>query len=105
MGEAYIPVGRPEEIEEGGMKPADLGGRRVLVTAVNGEYFAFSSQCPHEATELDTGEIIGKRVRCEAHNYWFDLETGACVLPKGGPALAVLPVELRDGELCVKLEW
>jgi nitrite reductase/ring-hydroxylating ferredoxin subunit len=87
------------------MKPADLGGRRVLVTKVDGEFFAFASQCPHEGTELDTGEINGKRVVCEAHNYWFDLNTGECIMPKNGPALAVLPVELRDGQLCVKLEW
>ncbi|HEX3246896.1 MAG TPA: Rieske 2Fe-2S domain-containing protein [Chloroflexota bacterium] len=105
MGVAYVPVGKPDEIEEGKMKSADLGGRRVLVTAVNGEFFAFSSQCPHEGTDLDTGEINGKRIVCEAHNYWFDLGSGECLMPKGGPALAVLPLELRDGELCVRLEW
>lgn len=87
------------------MKPADVGGRRVLLTLVEGEYVAFASQCPHEATDLDTGEIVGKRVVCEAHNYWFDMQTGECVQPKGGPALAVLPLELRDGMLQVRLEW
>jgi len=87
------------------MKPADLGGRRVLVANVDGQYFAFSSQCPHEATELDTGELIGTRIRCEAHNYWYDLHSGECVLPKGGPTLGVLPIEERDGEICVRLEW
>ena len=87
------------------MKPVDLGGRRVLVTSVNGEYFAFGSQCPHQGTDLDTGEIVGTRVRCEAHNYWYDLHTGACVLPAGGPTLAVLPVELQDGQVCIRLEW
>ena len=87
------------------MKPADLGGRKVLVTTVGGEYFAFASQCPHEGTDLDTGEIVGTRLRCEAHNYWFDLHDGACVLPKGGPTRAVLPIEIADDQVCVRLEW
>jgi nitrite reductase/ring-hydroxylating ferredoxin subunit len=87
------------------MTAVDLGGRRVLVTNVDGEYFAFGSQCPHEGTELDDAEIREYRLRCQAHSYCFDLRTGECVIPRGGPPLATLPVELRDGQLCIRLEW
>jgi nitrite reductase/ring-hydroxylating ferredoxin subunit len=105
MGEAFIPVAREGELAPGAMKAVDLGGRRVLVTNVNGEHFAFGSQCPHEGTELDEAEIREYRLRCQAHSYCFDLRTGECVIPRGGPPLAVLPVVARDGELCLRLEW
>ena len=105
MGVAYIPVARVGEIEPGARKAVDLGGRRVLVANVDGEHFAFASQCPHENTELDDAEIKGMRLRCLAHSYCFDLRSGECTIPRGGPPLTVLPVEQRDEEICVRLEW
>jgi N-acyl-D-aspartate/D-glutamate deacylase len=92
-GSAY--AGRPEP-----------GGREILVTMADGELFAFARQCPHEATNLDTAEVMeGLKLRCEGHNYCFDLRTGECVTPAGGPALAVLPLEEHEGKVCVRLEW
>ena len=105
MGVAYIPVARVGELAPGERKLADLGGRSVLVANLNGEFFAFASQCPHEGAELELADIEGTTLRCDGHNYCFDLRTGQCVAPEHGPALAVLPVEQRDDDLCVKLEW
>jgi nitrite reductase/ring-hydroxylating ferredoxin subunit len=105
MGVSYIPVARVGEVAAGAMKEVDLGGRQVLLTNVDGKYFAFSRQCPHEEADLKTGAIDGMRVRCMNHNYCFDLETGECVLPKGGPSLTVLPAEERGEEVCIRLEW
>ena len=105
MGVAYIPVARPGEIEPGQKKSVDLGGRRVLVTNVGGEHYVFASQCPHGATDLDDADLVGTRLRCHGHSYWFELTSGECVMPRGGPTLATLPVEERDGEICVRLEW
>jgi 3-phenylpropionate/trans-cinnamate dioxygenase ferredoxin component len=105
MGVSYIPVARVGELAAGAMKEVDLGGRQVLLTKFEGKYFAFSRQCPHEEADLKTGAIEGSLVRCTNHNYCFDLQTGECVLPKGGPPLTVLPAEERGGEVCVRLEW
>ena len=105
MGVAYIPVARVGELEAGARKAVDLGGRRVFVTNVDGDYYAYASQCPHEATELDDAEIKGTRLRCLAHSYCFDLRTGECTIPRGGPPLTVLPVEQREEDICVRLEW
>jgi 3-phenylpropionate/trans-cinnamate dioxygenase ferredoxin component len=105
MGVSYIPVARVGELAAGAMKEIDLGGRPVLVAFVEGKYFAFSRQCPHEDADLKTGALQGEKIRCTNHNYCFDLQTGECVLPKGGPALTVLPTEARGEELCIRLEW
>ena len=101
----YMPVARVGELARGERKSVDLGGRRVLVANVAGEHFVFASQCPHEATDLDTADLVGTRLRCQAHSYWFELRTGECIMPRDGPPLAVLPVEQRDDEICVRFEW
>jgi nitrite reductase/ring-hydroxylating ferredoxin subunit len=105
MGVSYVAVARVGELATGDIKEVDLGGRQVLLTNVDGKYFAFSRQCPHEDADLKTGAIEGGKVRCTNHNYCFDLRTGECVLPKGGPPLTVLPTEERGEEVCIRLEW
>jgi 3-phenylpropionate/trans-cinnamate dioxygenase ferredoxin subunit len=107
MGVSYIPVARAGELGAGAMKEVDLGGRAVLVTSVEGRYFAFTKECPHEGADLSTGGQLleGSKIRCNNHSYCFDLQTGACLVPQGGAPLTVLPVEERDGEICIKLEW
>jgi nitrite reductase/ring-hydroxylating ferredoxin subunit len=105
MGVSYIPVARIGEVAEGAMKEIALGGRQVLLANIGGQYFAFSRQCPHEEADLKAGSLEGTKVRCANHNYCFDLRTGECVLPKGGPPLTVLPAEQREEEICIRLEW
>jgi len=105
MGVSYIPVARVGELLPGAMKEIELGGRLVLLAFVEGEYFAFARQCPHEEADLKTGALEGAKIRCHNHNYCFDLRTGECVLPQGGPNLTVLAVEERGEEVCIRLEW
>jgi nitrite reductase/ring-hydroxylating ferredoxin subunit len=105
MGVSYISVARADELAPGGLKEIDLGGRLVLLANVDGKHFAFSRQCPHEEADLKTGALEGTKIRCANHNYCFDLETGECVLPRGGPPLTVLPAEQRGDEICIRLEW
>jgi nitrite reductase/ring-hydroxylating ferredoxin subunit len=105
MATSYIPVARAGELPAGALKEIDLGGRPVLLANVEGKYFAFSRQCPHEEADLKTGTLAGNQIRCANHNYCFDLETGECLLPRGGPSLTVLPAEQRGDEICIRLEW
>ncbi len=105
MGVAYIPVAKIGELAAGVRKCVDLGGRRVLVANLDGELFVFAAECPHEQAELELADITGTELRCDGHSYRFDLRTGECVMPPGGPPLAVLPIEQRDDDVCVRLEW
>ena len=107
MGISYIPVARVGELEPGGMKELDLGGRQVLLAFVEGRYFAFSRFCPHEEADLLTaGQLLsGPLIRCNNHSYCYALTSGECTLPKGATPLTVLPAEERGAEICIRLEW
>src|SRR5262249_41508145 len=105
MGINYIPVAKVGEVAGGEMKEIDLGGRQVLVTKVDGKYFAFSRQCPQGEADLKRGIWGGEKFRGNTHNYCFDLQPGECLFPKGGPPLTVLPAEERGNDICIRLEW
>jgi nitrite reductase/ring-hydroxylating ferredoxin subunit len=107
MGVTFIPVARVGELSAGSMKEVDLGGRQVLLTFVEGKYFAFSRNCPHEEADLKTaGQLLdGTSIRCNNHGYCYDLKSGECMLPRGAAPLTVLPAEEKEGELFIRLEW
>ena len=107
MGVSYIPVARVGELTPAAMKEVDLGGRQILVALVEGNFFAFARQCPHEQADLkEAGQFLaGGQIRCKNHSYCFDLKSGECSLHKGGAPLTVLPTETRGEEIYVRLEW
>jgi len=105
MGVAYLAVAKLADLQPGTMHPVDMEGRQLLVASLEGRYFAFSRQCPHEGVDLALGDLRDCRIRCINHSYVFDLETGACVAPSNGPSLTVLPAEPKGEDLCIRLEW
>lgn len=105
MGVSYIPVARSGELQPGERKAIDLNGRSLVLARVDDDYFAFSRECPHASADLLNGPIVAGKVRCHNHGFFFDLQTGECVLPKGENSLTVLPVEEREDEICVRIEW
>jgi|SRR5258706_8055325 len=105
MGVTYIPVARLGAVPPGGMVPVEVGGRRMLLAEGDGKYFVFGRECPHEAADLNTGALDKAQIRCANHGYAFDLASGECVMPRGGPALTTLAVEVRGEDICVRLEW
>ena len=104
MPVSYVPVAELNELQENQMKVVKVNGRDVVVTLVGGKPFAFDQTCPHEAAPLDEGMIYKNTVICDDHGYTFDLETGECTSPKGGPDLPVYPVEEHDGKWCIRVQ-
>ena len=83
-------------------------GDTLVVRLEDGRVAAFAATCPHQATDLADGCVVGGRIRCALHHYEYDLVTGENVVPaqgsdpdelwKAAPGyLPVYPVEERDG--------
>lgn len=88
---------------------AEIGDVRVpvIVTRVGERGAAFRNKCPHAGYPLQRadGRILvqeGRYMVCGAHGASFALEDGACAGgPCNGDALERIPVEVRDGFICV----
>lgn len=93
-----------------------VGGVDVLLGRLaTGEVVAFSTTCPHQATDLADASLLGESVQCPLHSYAYDLRTGANVVPSrdADPAdlwklrpgyLPVFRAEERDGWIWVGAE-
>ena len=89
---------RVSDIPETGTASAQLLGRDVLVTLVNGKPRAFVDVCMHHGGRL---VLDGDRFICQWHGAQFDARTGHAV---SGPVrpdarLIMLPTRVEDGML------
>ncbi len=100
--QAAGPLG---DLAPGEMKAIEVDEGSILILNVGGEPYAFRNACPQESDRelpLDGGRLTGTVLVCPWHNCSYDARSGKRVddLP-GEPALAVVPVAVRDGMLQV----
>lgn len=92
------PLLAVSDIPPTGAVSADLLGREVLVTMVNGKPRAYINVCQHHGGPLI---LEGDRFTCEWHGSQFDARTGHAL---SGPVrpdarLIMLPTRVEDGTL------
>jgi toluene monooxygenase system ferredoxin subunit len=85
-----------DDLWDGEMLGIRIGDRDVLLCNLGGEVFAYEDRCPHLANPLSAGHLHEGVLTCAAHEWVFDLRTGAGVNPSLAK-LINLPVQL-DGD-------
>ena len=100
---SWHPIKLPSPLASREKVSIRLEDREILVCRVDDQYFALSTRCTHSAWPLVNEPIEGMEIVCTLHGARFDIRDGC---PSGGPAsksLSSYPIELRDGELYVRL--
>ena len=93
----------PSPLASGEKLPVRVEEQEILVCRVDDQYFALSARCTHSAWPLAGEPLEGMEILCTLHGARFDIRDGC---PSGGPAskpLSTYSIELRDGELFVRL--
>lgn len=77
----------------------------VLLRDEGGTIHAVRSSCPHLGSPMTRATVTGGRVECARHFYAYELVGGRNTVPgeDADPDLPVHPVEIRDGEVWVRV--
>lgn len=106
-----IPLCPVSEIENGrskGFDPLGEGRDTMFVVRRGSDMHGYRNACPHQdfarmawrKDEYLNGDR--SRILCAAHGALFRIEDGYCEIgPCVGQSLTPLPLEIRDGWLCV----
>jgi nitrite reductase/ring-hydroxylating ferredoxin subunit len=86
--ESYVEVAKIDEISPGNMKHVELDGKEIVVSNVNGKFYAMDERCGHMNARLSNGNINQNIVTCPFHAAKFDISTGKKV---GEPVLEIPP--------------
>ena len=76
-----ILVGNASDITSGKMIKVEgfLGGADILVTNVDGNYYAINDTCTHAGASLSEGSLDGSTVTCPWHGSTWDCKTGKMI--------------------------
>jgi Fe-S cluster biogenesis protein NfuA/nitrite reductase/ring-hydroxylating ferredoxin subunit len=101
----FEDAGPLSDLGPGDMKVVEVGDMSILMVNVDGEPYAFKNGCALDIERpmpLDGARLAGKVIVCPWHNCAYDARSGRRVDDEpGAPALAVVPIAVRDGILKV----
>ena len=110
----YI-VASAADIPDGTHRVADVGGRKIGIFNIGGQFYALPNLCPHQLGPLCTGKISGtltadkgsdwkiqwerdgEIVTCPWHGLEYHIPSGQC--------LAFSEIRLRSYEIWVEDDW
>ena len=106
----YVKVARADEVAQGGKLKVTAEDKTLLITNVDGAYYAIDNKCTHMGGSLYDGELKGDTITCPRHKTVFNVKTGE-VVTNGRIAFVrfnvadtkAYPVKTKDGDLLVGL--
>lgn len=100
----FVRVCAAADIPPGGVVRAEIDDTAIaLVHAEDGAFYAIYDECSHAEVPLSEGDVWDCSIECWLHGSRFDLKTGQPVGPPATEPVPVYPVEVRDGNLFVRL--
>ena len=101
-GAGWVRVASEASCPPGSIIAVKVGGERIVVVNVDGDFYALQDRCTHQDYPLSDGELEGTRLECIYHGARFDVCTGRAVqLPAIRP-VKTFEVEVRDGDVYVQ---
>ena len=86
--EDFVKVAQTAALAEGEIMLVEVGGERILLSNVDGSFYAIGEVCSHAEGPLSEGSVEGEEVECPWHGSLFNLKTGE---PTGSPAAEPVP--------------
>lgn len=96
----FVDVADADEFWDGEMDAFDVGDHEVLVVKLPEGFVAYNGICPHQSVSLVEGRLEEGVLTCRAHEWQFDIRTGAGVNPKN-EYLQRFPVRVHDGSVLI----
>jgi 3-phenylpropionate/trans-cinnamate dioxygenase ferredoxin subunit len=99
----FVKAVSKAELLPGQKKCVLLGGKKIAIFNVEGEYFAVDDRCSHMKASLSEGTALKQDDRCTVECPWhgaqFDLKTGAALtLPAVKPVKSYM-VQVRGDDV------
>jgi len=92
---------KSNEIEPGHMKAVDLHGTAIAIANVDGDFYAFSDECPHDAASLSHGLLDDKVVTCRNDGSQFDLASGHVLTGPATERVRTYRIQIHGDELSI----
>ena len=100
---AYECVARIDELPPGRGLRVVVEGIEIGLFRVGDAVYAMENRCPHRGDPLSEGCLTGRIIRCPAHDWEFDVATGARPDDADGFPIPCFPVRIEDDRVWVDI--
>ncbi len=91
-------------LPSGSMKTVVVGGRKLAIANVDGEFFAIDDTCSHEQCSLGSeGFLDGNVVTCGCHGAQFDVTSGKVLSLPVPTDVVSYPVKVEGNDVFIKI--
>jgi len=73
---AKIVVGKTSEVQDGKLMHITAGGKEIVVTKLDENYYAMDNVCTHAGADLHEGKLNNNELTCPWHGAKWDIKTG-----------------------------
>lgn len=98
-----IVVAGKNDLKDGEMKAVSAEGAEVLLSRIEGKFYAVAAFCTHYGAPLETGLLNGDRIVCPWHHACFSAKTGNLLEPPARNALESYRVKIEGDNVIVLL--
>ena len=102
LSEDFVKVAESKEIGPSSMKAVQVGGEKVCVINMEGNYYAIGNVCTHVGGPLDEGILEGYEVECPWHGSKFDVRSGKVTKPPAVQAVPKYEVKIEGNSILVR---
>lgn len=97
----FVKVGKISDVSEGQMMLVESEGERILLSNVDGEFYAIGEVCTHVGGPLSEGTVEKDEVECPWHGSRFNLKTGENTDPPADEPVARYAVRIEGDDILV----
>ncbi|MEH1932545.1 MAG: FAD-dependent oxidoreductase [Nostoc sp.] len=103
MKQTEAVVANINDLNDGEMRQVSVGETEILLSRIDGKFYAVGAHCAHYKAPLADGVLSGHHVVCPWHNAYFDVTTGDQLEPPGLDSLARYQVRIEGENVIVSV--
>jgi len=99
----FRKAARIEDVPAGQRKMVKVGGKRIALFNIDGNYYAIDDTCTHKGGPLSEGQVAGTTVTCPWHHSSFDLRSGDAMTPPAEVGVSTYNVRVVDDDIEIEI--
>jgi 3-phenylpropionate/trans-cinnamate dioxygenase ferredoxin component len=94
---AWMQVARTSDLEDDEVKGVEIGGRKLAVFRIEGDFHVTDNVCTHQYALLSEGYLEDGCIECPLHQGHFDIRTGKAQCAPATKDIATYSVMVEAG--------
>jgi 3-phenylpropionate/trans-cinnamate dioxygenase ferredoxin component len=91
------------DLEDNQTLEVEINGKSVLVTRIDGDFFAIENNCTHENLPLTGGQVYQGQIQCPRHGGRFEVKTGRATQLPAVMDLKTYKIKIEDYDVMAAL--